>query len=128
MAKKPPQQVRVDQPAPCGSATRSTDLETTEALVPKPATEAPSTPDQLQLHRLIVDTAGRVFRAVSRWLEHKQKHMRVLGWITWLFLLGMLACVLFVLLFRWHPLQTIGLVGALSGVVAGVNVIHRRLR
>lgn len=133
-ADKAPRKAQANQSVtePKGSGP-PTDCEATKTLTPapRPAADdltAPNTPDQLRLIQLLVNTAGKTFGALTSWLTHEQKHMRVLGWITWLFLLGAFAFVLTVLLFVWDPVQTIVLIGCSTGVVAGTNLISRHFR
>jgi hypothetical protein len=84
--------------------------------------------DQHRLLVFLVDSAGRVFRAVTGWLTSPQKHVRVLAWITWLFFLGSAGLVLMVMLFRWHPAQTLIFFVASTGLIAGVNLFNRFFR
>jgi hypothetical protein len=135
-AKQAPKRAKADQPATesRGSVEPATDGEATTALAsaPQPAGSedlvVPSSSDDLRRIRLLADIAGQVYRALTKWLTHKQKHMRVLGWITWLFLLALLGTVLIVLMFRWHPLHTVALLGASTGLVACANLINSRWR
>jgi hypothetical protein len=84
--------------------------------------------DQLKTLRLLINTAGRAFRAIVRCLTHQKKQVRVFGWIVFVFLLGVFAAFVYALLVRWEPLQTILFVGVLTGLVSGANLIDRYVR
>lgn len=135
MAKKAPKRAQADQPATesRGSAEPLTDAEATTTLA-RPHGEEPAAnnvPSELQRLQWLANTAGRTYRALTRWLTHKQKHMRVLGWITWLFLLGMVggfAAVLIVLMFRWPPWYTVVLLCGSTGLVTCANLVDRHFR
>lgn len=133
MAKKAPKRAQADQPATesRGSAEPSTDGEATKTLAsaPRPSGEelaANDAPNELQRIQLLADTAARTFRALTRWLTHEQKHMRVLGWITWLFLLVVLGGFALVLIV--HPMYTIAWICGSTGLVACVNLADRFFR
>jgi hypothetical protein len=102
-----------------------TDGEGTKTLTP--AAEVPTandSSDRLRLIQLLAKIAGQIFHALTSWLTHEQAHMRVLGWITWLFLLGVVAFVVS----REEFLYTIAAIFGLSGLVAGVDVVSRNFR
>lgn len=138
MAKKAPKRAQADQPTTesRGSAEPSANGESTTTLPPaaRPPGEEPAakdTPNELRQMQLLADTAGRIYRALTRWLTHEQTHIQVLAWITWLFLLGIVggfAVVLLVLVFRWHPGYTVALVCGSTGFVAGSNLVNRFFR
>ena len=128
-AKKAPKRAQADQPAtePCGAVEPSTDGEATKTLTPAPVAEVQTTndsSDRLRLIQLLANIASRIFHALTSWLTHEQAHMRVLGWITWLFLLGMVA---FVVSREEFP-YVISAIFGLTGLVAGVDVVSRNLR
>jgi len=127
-AKKAPKRAQADQPAtePCGSVEPSTDGEATKTLTPAAETPTPNDrpSDRLRILQLLADTAGRIFHAVTGWLTHEQAHMRVLGTITWLFLLGMVAVVVS----QVELGHVLAAIFGLTGVVAGVDVVSRRFR
>jgi hypothetical protein len=121
-AKKAPKRAQADQSPtePRGSTEPSADNLTTH-----------NAPDQLRLTQLRADIAGRTFRALKGLVKDEDKHVRVLGWITWLFLLVLLggfAVAVTVLVFRWHPLYTIASIGGSTVLVAGANLVDRHLR
>lgn len=60
---------------------------------------------------------AKVYRAMTTWLTHEQKHLRVLGWITWIVLLLMPVAVVVVLLLNWTVVATVVTVAGLSGLV-----------
>jgi hypothetical protein len=65
--------------------------------------------------------------AMTAWLTHEQKHLRVLGWITWILVLGMPVAVVVVLVLNWTIWATVGTATGLTGLVAGGDRL-RRLR
>jgi hypothetical protein len=134
-AKKAPKRAQANLPAnkPCGSA----DGEPTATLVspPQPAgaeqQTAHNTSDELQRIRLRADITVQILRELTKCVTHKDKNARVLGVITWGFLLALptsVAVVLIVLVFRWDPAHTIWLLTGSTGVVAGTNLVNRILR
>ena len=119
------------------SAASPAEIEVATTLVPttQPAGSedvvAPAKSEEIQRMWVLADIAGRIYRAMTRWLESEQKTLRVLGVITWLVLLAVpvgLVVVVVVLVFQWEPLHTILLLTGSTGLVAGVNLINRRLR
>lgn len=68
---------------------------------------------------------ARAFRVLSHALQHDSHGIRVLGWITWLFLLGTLSTAVTVLLFKWSPSVTIVSLTVVSVIVSAVNRLAR---
>lgn len=138
-AKKAPKRVQADFPPneSSGSAELTTDGESTTTLAPptQPAggeqLAARNTSDELQRIQLFADIVGRIYRALTNCVTHRKKNLRVLGVITWVFLLALpasFAVVLIVLVFQWDPVHTIWLLTGSTGLVAGTNLVNRILR
>jgi len=71
---------------------------------------------------------GKIYRAMTAWLTHEQKHLRVLGWITWIVLLSMPVAVVVVLLLNWTVLATIVTVGSLTGLIGLSSLLSTLIR
>lgn len=132
-AKKSDRRRQADQPVTKsgGSTELSADAGDTTASVPAPRPSAEPSPHEVAEHtrlQLLADTAGRVFRSLSRWLEHDKPHVQVLGWIVCLVLLGVAASVVLVPLLRWEPWQVILFFLGGTGATAGADVIRGVLR
>jgi hypothetical protein len=117
----------------CGSAEPTTDGEATKTLVPAPAAEestAPNTSDELRRIQLYADIAGRIYRALTKWLISKHKNLRVLGSVivVVLLVLPLAAIGLIVLMFLWNPVHTFWWLTCSTGLVAGTNLVNRLLR
>jgi hypothetical protein len=134
-AKKSATRAQVDQSATTSSDSTepSPDGKVAEALTStsRPALTSSSAHDaaeRMRVLQLLIHSAGRVLREVWSWLTHEQTHMRVLGWITWLFFLLMLGVMVFVVALRWDPLEMIAVVAAGTGLTAGGDFLRRFLR
>lgn len=91
-----------------------------EASVQRPQAESPSSEptERLQVLREFRLFLGQIYRGMTRWLEHDQKHIRVLAWITVLLLLGVFATVVVVIFLKWEPWMTVATIGGLTGITA----------
>jgi hypothetical protein len=138
-AKKAPKRAQADPPAneSCDSAVSTTDGETTAMLAPPPQPAgaeqqvAHNTSDELRRIQLRADIVMRIFRELTKCVTHRRKNVRVLGVITWGFLLALpasIAVALIVLVFRWDPATTTWLLTGSTGVVAGMNLVNRIVR
>lgn len=103
-------------------------IDTTESSVQLPQAESSSSEptERLQVLRELRLFVGQIYRGVTRWLEHPQKHVRVLAWITVLFLLGVFATVVVVIFLKWEPWMTVATIGGLTGITAIGNWIGSR--
>lgn len=129
-AKKKTKQMQAER-RPASSRRRARSSRGGDAVTVVRADGDPPSARAADHHRLLVllvDSAGRLFRGMTRWLTNEQKHVRVLGWITWLFFLGSAGLALVVMLFRWKPEQTLVFFLASTSLVAGVNLFNRFFR
>ena len=78
--------------------------------------------------QLIFDNAGRVARFLLKLLDNDKKRLQVIGYITWLVLLGVPTTVVLVPLFSWEPWQVIMFYAGGTGVTAVGGLVIRRFR
>jgi hypothetical protein len=95
-------------PAPVGESSRSREMA-----------------DRVWLFQTLFRFIGEIKDWLTEWLTHDQTHMRVLGWIVAVVGLGLVVTATTVMLFRWDPLEVIGLMVAFTGVAALPDVIRK---
>jgi hypothetical protein len=135
-AKKAPKEAQVDRSV---NGSRGSAEPTADGgpIVPAPPTQladaeqraAHNTSDELQRTRLRAEIVGRFLRELTKCVTSRDGTLRVLGVITWVFLLVLiasLAVVLFVLAFRWDPGTAFLLLTGSTSLVALINRILRR--
>lgn len=82
------------------------------------AEPSPESNERLQVLRQFVYACGRFYDAMTKWLEHGKWHIRVLGVLTWLVVLGAFSTLVVVVVLKWEPWMLLAAVGGFTGINA----------
>jgi hypothetical protein len=111
--------------SPMPAQNAGDEVTTTKAPDPAPQDEAKRSSrsaterdDQAQVLDKIERTGGKYYHGMTRWLEHPQKHIRVLAVITWLVVLGAFTTGVVVMVLKWDPWATVAAIACFTGATA----------
>ncbi|GLZ39150.1 hypothetical protein [Actinokineospora sp. NBRC 105648] len=115
--------VPVRDPSPTAVAARADPVAPDDPRPPVPLPDPPPSVQVVGRLRLLDwygTTLGRALRGLNDWLTHEMVHLRVLGVVTWLVLLG----GPFLLVLHWGPLNTMWATAGLTGVLGLGEVVR----